>query len=184
MPLQLRYVDEIHARLMVRYGSAWTAKWAGFDETLMQAVKADWADQLDGMSPASIRKALDSLPADFPPTATAFRALGQTRDEAAPAPLALPAPDPAGMRRVAGALKNAVVPQKSIAQHAEECFADLRQLEREGRLTPAQRDFLDRSNYGHTDTVQSIGEFTAVPDVLLPPEMRKTPPAEPMEEAA
>lgn len=93
MPLPLRYVDEIHARLMVRYGSAWAAKWAGFDATMMQAVKADWAEELSDMSPAAIRRALESLPAEFPPTATAFRKLGQDgppRPElAAPA---LPAP--------------------------------------------------------------------------------------------
>lgn len=184
MPLPLRYVDEIHARLMVRYGSAWTAKWAGFDETLMQAVKADWAAQLDGMSPESIRKALDSLPPDFPPTATAFRALGVIRHEAAPAGLALPAPDPAGLKRVSEALSGLAIGQKSLAQHAEECFANLRQLEREGRLSAAQRDFLQRAKFGAADTVQSIGEFTPVPDSMLPPEMRKGRPDGGEKEAA
>lgn len=94
MPLPLRYVDEIHARLLVRYGSAWAAKWAGFDAQMMQAVKADWAEQLDGMEPAAIRRALDSLPPEFPPTATAFRALGEDKGMPRPElmPAALPAP--------------------------------------------------------------------------------------------
>ena len=81
MAMSLRYVKEIHSRLSVRYGSLWRAKWEGVP---MEAIEADWADQLDGMSPESIRKALESLPHDFPPTAPAFRALGSIRHEAEP----------------------------------------------------------------------------------------------------
>ena len=169
MALPLRYVDEIHARLAIRYGSAWSAKWTGVDIAL---VKADWAEQLDNMSPAAIRKALDSLPEDFPPTATAFRKLGVIRDESAPAPLALPAPDPAGLERIGKALAGVKLDQKSLAQHADECFGNLRQLQREGRLSPAQRDFLNRARFGLSDTVQSIGEFTPVPTNLLPEGMQ------------
>jgi len=100
MPLPLRYVKEIHARLLVRYGTSWSTKWAGVDQ---DDIAADWADQLDGMKPENIRKALESLPADFPPTATAFRALGSIREESKPM-AALPAPDPVGARRVAEAI--------------------------------------------------------------------------------
>lgn len=78
MALSLRFVREIHARLAVRYGSAWISKWAGVDQ---DAIEADWADQLDGMTPAGIRQALANLPHDFPPTAPAFRALGMVREE-------------------------------------------------------------------------------------------------------
>lgn len=88
MPLSLRFVREIHARLAVRYGCGWAAKWAGFD---ISAVEADWAAELDGMTPEGIRKALASLPPDFPPTSGAFREAGAIRVEAA-APLALPEP--------------------------------------------------------------------------------------------
>ena len=38
MPLPLRFVKEIHARLAVRYGSAWVSKWAGVDQ---EAIEAD-----------------------------------------------------------------------------------------------------------------------------------------------
>lgn len=79
MPMPLRFVKEIHSRLQVRYGSTWTTKWAGLDQ---EAIEADWADQLDGMQPESIRKALASLPPDYPPTAPAFRVLGAIRREA------------------------------------------------------------------------------------------------------
>jgi hypothetical protein len=73
MPLPLQFVERIHQRLMVRYGSAWVSKWAGVDQA---AIQADWAEQLHGMSPAQIKAALDALPDDFPPTCTAFRKLG------------------------------------------------------------------------------------------------------------
>ena len=78
MAMPLRYVREIHSRLSVRYGSQWRAKWDGVP---MEAIEADWAQQLDGMQPDSIKKALESLPTDYPPTAPAFRALGAIRGE-------------------------------------------------------------------------------------------------------
>lgn len=90
MSLPLRFVKEIHSRLQVRYGSAWTTKWAGIDQ---EAIEADWSEQLSGMSPESIRKALASLPPDYPPTCTAFRALGAIREESE-AFKALPFPKP------------------------------------------------------------------------------------------
>ena len=74
MALSLRFVKEIHARLSIRYGTAWSSKWAGLE---MEAIEADWADQLDGMKPDHIRAALANLPDDFPPTCTAFRKLGE-----------------------------------------------------------------------------------------------------------
>lgn len=90
--LSSRFVKEIHARLAIRYGSSWSSKWAGIS---VQAIEADWADQLGGMHPENIRKALASLPPDFPPTAPAFKALGVILYADAP-PMALPAPsDPA-----------------------------------------------------------------------------------------
>ena len=98
MPLPLRYVEEIHARLQVRYGSSWTTKWAGIDQS---AICADWADQLDGMKPEGIRQALANLPHDFPPTAPAFRLLGVIREEREEfKALPSPAVDPASARKV------------------------------------------------------------------------------------
>ena len=102
MTLPLRYVKEIHARLLVRYGSAWTSKWAGVEQS---AIEADWSSHLAGMSPAGIRKALESLPAEFPPTASAFKALGMIREESQP-PSMLPPPDPVGAKRVADAAQS------------------------------------------------------------------------------
>ena len=74
MPLPFPFVERIHQRLQVRYGSAWVSKWAGIDK---EAIQADWADALDGMTLDTIKAALANLPDDFPPTATAFRKLGE-----------------------------------------------------------------------------------------------------------
>jgi hypothetical protein len=75
----------------------------------MEAVEADWAEQLDGMSPQSIRRALESLPHDYPPTCTAFRALGSIREESeAFVALPLPKPDPEAAKRVRDAVRAAL----------------------------------------------------------------------------
>jgi hypothetical protein len=92
MAMSLRYVKEIHSRLAVRYGSGWKSKWA---EVPIELLEADWAEQLDGMQPDSIKKALENLPTDFPPTAPAFRTLGAIRHEAEPFKAIDYAPDPA-----------------------------------------------------------------------------------------
>lgn len=81
MPYPLRFVKEIHARLMVRYGSAWATKWAGVDQA---ALEADWAEVLDGMPTDAVKAALANLPADFPPTATMFRKLGEQHANSMP----------------------------------------------------------------------------------------------------
>ena len=64
--------DLSHARLAVRYGSRWSAMWAGVP---MEAVKADWAQCLEGMTSRAIRYALDNLPDERPPTVAQFKKL-------------------------------------------------------------------------------------------------------------
>ena len=105
--MPLRYVKEIHGRLLVRYGSLWRAKWDGVP---MEVIEADWMDQLDGMQPESIRKALASLPPDYPPTATAFRALGVIRHEAAVLPPIDYTTDPAIAAAALGAMHASDMP--------------------------------------------------------------------------
>ena len=108
MPMPLRYVKEIHSRLSVRYGSAWQSKWANVPQELLEA---DWSMQLDGMQPDSIRKALDNLPADFPPTAAAFRNLGVIRGETMQfVALEGPAVDPVVAKVALGAMNTTGMP--------------------------------------------------------------------------
>lgn len=167
MPLPSKYVKEIHSRLAVRYGSAWKAKWA---EVPQEAMEADWAQVLDGMSPAGIRKALDSLPPDFPPTATAFRALGAIAEEHKPAPQ-LPAPDPQGMKRVAGALGVAQAQFETPRQFMERLRRDVEAGNASRARVNHYRIAVANGYYGG-ETVAQVGEFRPVPQDSLPPGMR------------
>lgn len=87
MALQAPWVDQLFGRLQLRYGAAFLRQWPDTD---IDALKADWADVLDGTSGDAISYALRYLP-NTPPNAMAFRALCR----AAPRPdlPALPAPD-------------------------------------------------------------------------------------------
>jgi hypothetical protein len=162
MPLPLRFVKEIHARLAVRYGSAWVSKWAGVDQ---EAIEADWAEQLAGMEPAEIKKALAALPHDFPPTAPAFRALGLIREEHKPAAL-LPAPDKAGLARIAKAMATGLQRQDvPLTTRAKECLDNLRAKVKAGTATIGQRDFLKRAEagLGLESDIKQVGGFTPIP---------------------
>lgn len=164
--LPLRYVDEIHARLLVRYGSKWIRLWDGVDEN---AVKADWASVCGGMSPAEIRKALDSLPDDHPPTAPQFRKLGHTQEAHM---LALPQPvDPAGLRRIAQELK----PLSKISGITLKDLIERQRARREaGTMTPSQRDWLKTVELetGSKAVQPLAGSISIVPSEFLPPGMR------------
>lgn len=131
-PLDLSRVERIHARLLVRYGARWTGMWAGVEPDL---VRADWSTELAGVSDDAIRHALGHLPAEFPPTASQFRALCIAHR---PAVVALPAPkpDPTVARAALGAVKR-------VADHDPKAWAwRLKAREEQGeRLSPVQRRF-------------------------------------------
>ncbi len=94
MALSESWIDRIHARMLVRYGVAWMRMWEGIDPG---AVKADWAEELDGfaINPDAIKHALDHLPPDRPPNAAQFKALCMTAPRFAPKALPAPKADPA-----------------------------------------------------------------------------------------
>jgi len=100
--LQRDWVEAIHARLLVRYGDAWIRKWDGIDP---EAVVADWAEELHGLTSAGVTHALANLPPARPPNSAEFKALAIARPE--PAPLALPAPkaDPHRVAAILAGLK-------------------------------------------------------------------------------
>jgi hypothetical protein len=89
------YVDRLFARLLVRYGDAWTRKWDGIP---IEAVKADWLEQLEGIfarNPKAVAYALEHLPADFPPNSDQFLKLCLQKPAehvALPAPVSKPDP--------------------------------------------------------------------------------------------
>lgn len=135
MPLPRSWVDALFARLALRYGEAFRRQWPDVDEA---AVKADWADVLDGVSGASIGYALRYLPVDKPPNAMQFRDqcrrapppdVPQLRDETPPADPEKVAAIVAGMR-----------PPERRAHPAQECIdAIARRVAESGRISEAQR---------------------------------------------
>jgi hypothetical protein len=85
------WIDELFARLSVRYGAAFLRQWPDAD---IAVIKADWARALSGLSGDAIKAGLDSLPDRPPLLAGQFRRLaldalpGEERRQWA----ALPAP--------------------------------------------------------------------------------------------
>lgn len=72
MPLPLEVVDEIHKSLSVAWGQRFMALYDGVPD---EALRADWAQVLDGITPRQLQFALDNLPGGRPMDAREFRAL-------------------------------------------------------------------------------------------------------------
>lgn len=168
--LPLRYVKEIHGRLAVRYGSAWRAKWDGVP---MEAVEADWSAQLAGMQPANISKALASLPAEFPPTAAGFRALGSIPDEHKPAPQ-LPPPDPAGMKRIASELQASRTGMPTPSEWMQQLRRDVEAGNASRARIEHYRIAVSNGYYGGA-TVEDVGGFRPIPKERWPESMQFPP---------
>jgi len=164
----LPYVERIHQRLTVRYGSAWLSKWAGIDQA---AIQADWAEQLDGMQPANIRKALESLPPDFPPTATAFRALGVIQEERKPAPQ-LPPTDPVGLQRIGESLGAAMNGQESPTEWMERLRRDVEAGNASRARKEHYRIAVANGYYGGA-TVAQVGDLKPIPRDRWPEAMQR-----------
>lgn len=88
MPLPLHWVDKIFTKLTLVYGHEFLNRWRDID---IDAVKADWAHELDGFEnhPEALGHALAHLPVK-PPTVLEFREIARK----CPPPVfkALPAP--------------------------------------------------------------------------------------------
>ena len=76
MSLPLPWVDRIFEKLTLVYGQAFLARWRDLD---LDAVKHDWAHELDGFErhPKAIAHALQALPPEKPPTVLQFRELAR-----------------------------------------------------------------------------------------------------------
>lgn len=71
--LPIRWIQALFTRLEIRYGDAWTRKWAAIPDLAL--VHDDWSRQLAGVSGDAIAHALKHLPERDPPTAGQFLAL-------------------------------------------------------------------------------------------------------------
>lgn len=133
MPLPASWVNSIFARLQVRYGAAWLNVWKGVD---IDAVKADWAEELAGFvnAPDAIKHALAHLPIDRPPNVSQFVALARSAPEINLPALPAPPADPAVVAQVLRAVNRpSALPARDWAQR-------LRRRDQQGdRLTQFQR---------------------------------------------
>ena len=131
-------------------------------------MRADWADQLDGMSPDGIKYALANLPPDFPPTVTAFRALGNRRPD--PVVLALPPPpsSPEAARKIAAAVRM-IGGKPTPAEYMAGLWA---RLDAGEPMSAAMRDFLRRADRCQSHVVVHIGDYAPIPESVFPPGMR------------
>lgn len=144
MALPQSWVDHLFGRLAVRYGAAFFRQWPDIDPA---AIKADWADVLDGVQGDSITYALRYLPAT-PVNAMQFRSLCR----AAPAQnvAALPAPDvKADPDRVRALMARLKAPEDRVESPAQACARYIAQVAhaRGGKLSSAQKAQLEAMGY-------------------------------------
>lgn len=163
MAMRASWVDALFARLALRYGVAFTRQYEGLD---MAAVKADWAEVLDGYEAADVAYALEHLPTDFPPTALKFREMCRNAPRCDQLPK-LEAPK-ADAKRV-----HALLAGLSIERPSPE--ESMQRLEGLPALSPAQADFLRRAKRGDVsrDSDYDGGSFRPVPVEAWPEAMRK-----------
>jgi hypothetical protein len=135
MALPASWVDAIHERLTVRYGEVFSRTYHGANP---EAVRVDWAETLDGISPERIRYALANLP-DRVPHAGQFRSLCMQAPVASQQALPAPLPDPEFVGELMGRLNAAKAAAKTTP--AQDCYANiLRIVEgRGGKWSAPQR---------------------------------------------
>ena len=164
-PFPANWLDRVFGLMLARFGSAWTAKWAGID---IEAVRSDWANVLAGLQerPAAIRYGLDNLP-DTPPTAVQFRTACNRMPEAMPVALPQPPASPEVVAKVRGAF---VIDARDPLAWAY----TLKAKEVSGcRLTPAQRDAWREALRSKAGTdAPTIGQFAPIDADVLPMGMR------------
>lgn len=162
--LESKWIDAIHARMLVRYGAKWISLFQSVD---MELVKADWASELSGLSGAAIKHGLENLPPEFPPTVAQFKAACLRAPEPAFKRLDAPKADPA---RVAAELKRMQDMQRGVKPL--QWAYTLQERERQGQhLSAAQRaSWRLALQNGMDDTIS--GPFKPVLPEAWPPGMR------------
>lgn len=144
MSLPQDWADRLFLRLSVRYGESFLGQYRNQD---MAAVKADWADVLDGWErcPSAIAWALDSLP-ERAPNAITFRNLCRAAPQAPQAlQLLPPKADPQKVAEIVASARigRSADPSRSPAQSVIDGIIQIltKKTEAPGR---AQRQFVER----------------------------------------
>jgi hypothetical protein len=166
MSLPDSWVNKIFDRMLVTYGAKWARLWEGVD---IAAVKADWAQQLEGFDGAAIFYALRYLPTEHPPTVLQFRDLCRKAPVMAQVPrLEAPKADPERVRELLKRMAETIRSRSAL-----DWAYDLQRREQEGEaLTPGQRAaWRDALAHGPSEGV-IFGEFSQPAPETLPPGMR------------
>lgn len=141
MGMEQKLVDYLFSRLALRYGEAFLRQWPDTD---IAAVKADWADVLDGVRPQSLGYAMRYLPADRPPNAMQLRDICR-RAPPPDAPM-LPSPAPNDPAVAAAAMKRMQATRAYLlnTSPAQRCIDNIeaRAARNGGRLSHAQSAML------------------------------------------
>jgi hypothetical protein len=162
------WVNRIFDKLTVTYGRDFIGRWDGME---LSTVKADWAFELRGFKgrPEAIAYALENLPQGKPPTVIDFRAMCARRPDAS-MPV-LPAPDPAGLLRIASSL----APVMNHQETPNEWMGRLERDVKDGNAGPgriAHYRIAVQNGYFGNQAGPIVGSFSAPPKEVLPPGMR------------
>ena len=103
MSLPLTWIDRIFDKLALVYGRDFLDRWAGIP---ISQVKTDWCHELSGFEshPEAIKHALQTLPADRPPTVFQFRDAASKAPKIAALTLPLPPADPVFVKKLVAEL--------------------------------------------------------------------------------
>jgi hypothetical protein len=172
MAIPAAWVDELFTRLTVRYGQSFMRQYTSATVS-PDDVRSDWANVLHGCTGDQIAYGLEHLSPDHAPNAMQFRALCRSKpDTSMPA---LPAPNPAGLKRLAAPL----APLRDIGRSSvDDLLAFHRGRRDRGEpMSVAQRAWLkaaeDKAAGGGSGPSDPMGEFCPPPEHTLPPGMRK-----------
>lgn len=169
MPLHASLVERLFEKLTVRYGTAFMRQYADLEPA---AVKADWAEVLEGFDRAALSYALRYLPTQ-PPNANAFREICRRAPEPERARIAGPTvrADPARVRQLIATVTEA---KRDGLTSAERVAARLRQIEAAngGVLSEAQRHVLNACERHCAPLALMADQFEPVPQHVWPPGMQ------------
>lgn len=172
MPLPTSWVDAIFARLTLRYGAAFLRQYADLDTA---AVKADWAQVLEGFDGPSVQYALLYLPSS-PPNAMQFRDICRRSPRADEAPQLEAPVDRAGAARAMAMIRAALNADDGNISPAQKCINNIERIAQTRKLTPSQVWVLEccrRQVLGEPIDSGVTQSATMIPAEALPPGMRK-----------
>lgn len=143
MSLPDAWVRRLMARLQLRYGEEWRRQYAGLEP---DAVKADWAHVLSGLSLDALEHGVSNLPTDRPPNAMQFRSLCVRAPQSFPPALPAPKADPGRVKAILQRMRDAPEERRKLspAGYCVHRIMTCTSTERSGKLTASQAHVMER----------------------------------------